>query len=282
MTRSMWVSLLASAVMYISACDISGAFGPVDTEEVTITLAVSGGIAGVSYAFRVDGRAATVVGVSCTSFCDFETGEVILPVSAAQVEHLARMLEEAEVLGLDGRDFGVDCCDDFVYDLTYMNGQSSAHVVGAGARLPQELAGAVAQLHGLVYGFLPALVSPATDPADWPRHTYTLGQTIVDGLTLTAELTYGGGCRDHRVDLVLWGQWLESSPPHINALLTHDDGDDPCDALITTERHFNLVPLRDAYERAFGEIGPTRPKVVLRLWDPVAASPLGRLIEVTL
>ena len=60
---------------------------------------------------------------------------------------------------------------------------------------------------------------------------------------------------------------MESSPVQINALVTHDDGDDPCDALVTEERAFDLTPLAEAYEAAYGPMGAneltTRKFVVL-------------------
>jgi hypothetical protein len=101
----------------------------------------------------------------------------------------------------------------------------------------------------------------------------------VEGLILHAGVTYGGGCGLHRMDLALWGGWLESSPVHINALVTHDDDDDACDSIVTEERRFGLTSLREAYEAAYGPID-TPTTVVLRLWDPLAASPQGRLVDV--
>lgn len=268
----------------VGGCDDVGPLAPVDPVEVTITLGVSGGFAGVSYAIAVDGAEREVVGVSCESFCSFEPGDVLVPVSAEQIAALAGALEEADITAWDGRDFGAECCDRFQYELTYRSGERSVHLTGGGGRLPEDLARVIGRLHGLVYGVVPALISPDTRDTDWRRDPYTLGPTSVDGLRLTAELQYGGGCRQHRIDLVVWGDWIESasSPPHINALLTHDDGDDSCEALVNDERSFDLGPLRDAYERAFGPIGGERPTVVLRLWDPLSTSPLGRLIEVRL
>lgn len=279
-------SRLVAHVLVVMAvgCGASHPLAPVDPDEVTITLGVSGGFAGVSYTISVDGAEREVVGVSCESFCSFAPGDVLLPLSAEQIAALAGALEEAGVMAWDGRDFGVECCDQFQYDLMYVRDGRSVHLVGGGGRLPRDLAQVIARLHGLVYGVVPALISPDTRDTDWPRDAYTLGATSVGGLRLTAELGYGGGCRPHRIDLVVWGDWIESasSPPHINALLTHDDGDDPCEAYLTDERSFDLGPLRAAYERAYGPIGEERPTVVLRLWDPMSASPLGRLIEVSL
>ena len=276
------VLLSVAATQAVAGCYSPTSLGPVVPEDVTIVLSVSGGFAGVQYAIEVDGAVGEVRGVSCQAFCEFEAGEVILPVSAAQVKALGRRLDEAGVMAMDGRDFGSQCCDDFHYQLTYRRGERTSHVTGDGARLPRELATAVGLLHSLVGGTVPSLVSPGTRDTDWPRDPYGLGQIHVEGLTLEAGLSYGGGCGQHRMDLVLWGGWMESFPVQINALITHDDGDDPCDAVVTDERTFQLIPLREAYEDAYGPIGADRPTVILRLWDPLSSGPVGRLVEVRL
>lgn len=277
------VPLLLASLALVT-CDDVGILVPIDPDEVTITLAVSGGVAGVGYTIAVDGGDRTVVGVSCTSSCTFDPGEVLLPVSSEQVAALAGALEDAGVAAWNGREFGDECCDQFHYDLAYDTDDRSVRLSGGAGRLPDELARAISQVHALVYGVVPALISRETRDVDWPRDPLTLISRSVDGLRLTATLQYGGGCGQHRIDLVIWGDWIEPAavPPHINALLAHDDGNDPCDAVIADERTFDLRPLRDAYEWAFGPIGDERPTVLLRLWDPVAASPLGRLIEVRL
>lgn len=78
-------------------CGSSGPMGPTQTGDVAITLAVSGGLIGQSFEFLVDGETRQVVGVRCEAHCDFEAGEVIVPVSEAQVTDLAGRLEAAGV-----------------------------------------------------------------------------------------------------------------------------------------------------------------------------------------
>lgn len=276
------MALAALAATAMSGCYSPVSLGPVVADDVAITLQVSGGIAGVHYGLVVDGAAGEVRGLACGAFCDFEPGEVLAVLSSEQVAALAERLDEAGVMDLDGRDFGVACCDDFQYELTYRRGERTSRVSGSGMRLPKEVAEAVGLVAGLAGGIVPVLVEPETRDTDWPRDPYVLGTVEVDGLLLTAGLTYGGGCGQHRMDLALWGGWMESFPVQINALVTHDDGDDPCDALIADDRTFTLLPLREAYEEAYGPIGAQRPTVILRLWDPLSSSSLGRLVEVVL
>ena len=270
-----WLCILA-----LMSCGSSDPVGPIVTEDVVITLAVSGGLIGQSYEFRVDGEAREVVGVRCEAHCDFEAGEIILAISEAQVEDLARRLETAGIFRRAG-DYGFDCCDQIGYDLTYRNGRRTGQVQGTDQTLPHELATALGHVAALGRRRVPMLVSPATDFSDWPHAAYTLGLVEAEGITLRAEVTYGGGCRAHRMDLVAYGGWLESEPVQINALITHDDGDDPCDAVVTEERAFDLSPLARAWVEAYGPAsGPIR--INLRLWDPVSASPVGRIVQLEL
>jgi hypothetical protein len=227
----------------------------------------------------VDG-AARQAQVSCGLVCAIPETQTILPISANLVSELARALDESEILGMDGTDFGTACCDQFDIDLTYQRGSRSAQIRGVESRLPPALQPAVRLLSALAQGSIPVIVSPDTGLDDWPRDPYELGQVESANSTITAEVTYSGGCGEHRMDLVAWGGWMESFPVQINALVTHDDDDDPCDAVVSEVRSFDLFPLARAYVEAYGEIGPERPTVILRLWDPVSGG--QRLVEVVL
>jgi len=50
----------------------------------------------------------------------------------------------------------------------------------------------------------------------------------------------------------------------VGVLIAHDDGDDPCDALLFPELRFDMGPLKGAYEEAYGA-GPA--ELILRLTD---------------
>lgn len=273
--RAMWACLVA-----LLGCGSSGPLGPIVTEDVSIRLAVSGGFIGQSWEFLVDGEAREVAGVRCEAHCDFEAGELIVPISEAQISDLAGRLEEAGVFERAG-DYELQCCDQIGYDLRYRRGDRTARVQGTDQTIPPELAAAIGHLATLGRGQVPMLISQGTEPTDWPRHAYTLGAVEADGRTLRAEVSYGGGCRAHRMDLVAYGGWLESEPVQVSALITHDNGGDACEALVAEERVFDLSPLARAWVDAYGTpSGPIR--INLRLWDPVSGSPVGRLIELEL
>ena len=275
MTEGTRTLFAVAATLGLASCGVGGPLGPVEPEAVSITLAVSGGFAGLGYGVVVDGAAGEARG-SC-GLCG-GPGQVTLPLSPEQIAALTQSLDDSGVLHMDGSDFGIQCCDQFYVELTYERGERSTHVQGTESLLPPELQYPLRLLTALAEGSVPVLVSPDTRDTDWPRDSYTLGEVAVENLTLVAEVTYGGGCAAHRMDLVAWGGWMESFPVQIEALLTHDDGDDPCDALLAESRRFDLSPLVRAYVEQFGDIGAERTTVILRLWDPASGSP--RLVDV--
>lgn len=73
---------------------------------------------------------------------------------------------------------------------------------------------------------------------------------------------------------------MESFPVQVRLFLSHEDFDDPCDAWITEDFTFDLVPLKLAYQGTYGVAEPGKTTLVLLLEDPQLASPLGaRILE---
>jgi hypothetical protein len=50
---------------------------------------------------------------------------------------------------------------------------------------------------------------------------------------------------------------MESDPVQANVVLSHEDNDDPCDALITEEMVFNLLPLKKTWQEQYNKISGT-------------------------
>lgn len=106
-----------------------------------IELSVSGGIAGVSWAYVVDGSEGRVVGGECVrrTGCDWEAGEVLARVPDARVRALAGRFVEAGFPALERTDFGTECCDQFDYVLTYRDAAAAKTVRGSDGTLPEEV-----------------------------------------------------------------------------------------------------------------------------------------------
>jgi hypothetical protein len=271
--------LLISGLLLAAGCEGSS-LGPGDSQEVSIRLEVTGGFAGVDYAFTVDGAEGVVRAERCVHGCDFQGGDILLHVSPAQVENLSRMLLDAGLMQADRSDYGIQCCDQLHFDLEYRDAHRQRSVRGSSQVLPGELSRALAILNHLSRGWAPVIVAFDTGPEEWPQDALTLNSAqIRDGL-LTLQVSYSGGCVAHYTDLVAWGGWLESEPVQVNLLLAHDDRSDSCEADLTESLHFDLWLLREAYESAYG--GTSGRSVVLRLRDPAATHPPGsRLLTYT-
>ena len=69
---------------------------------------------------------------------------------------------------------------------------------------------------------------------------------------MTIAVAYSGGCADHTFTLHACDVFLESWPPQSDVMLVHADPDDPCDAVVTEDVVFDLVPLKDTYRASQG------------------------------
>jgi hypothetical protein len=85
----------------------------------------------------------------------------------------------------------------------------------------------------------------------WPADRVEITAAAIEEDSLRLAVQYGGGCAEHRFALVFGDAWMESYPVQVSALLSHDANGDNCRALLTGRIAFSLVPLRDAYRRAY-------------------------------
>ena len=86
---------------------------------------------------------------------------------------------------------------------------------------------------------------------------------------------YGGGCTHH--DFKLFGSklFLESLPPQVEIVLSHNANGDQCKALITDSLRFSLTRLRELYQSSYGSKGA----LLLRLHEPGRLEPLSPLLR---
>ena len=268
----------AACVLVGSLAGCGGLTDVFPDEDIRVEVHVSGGFAGVSYSFEVVGEEGVVRGLSCVSGCNFEPLEIFTTLSMAQIQRTGEDLRASGVLELDGVDFGTQCCDQFSYVITYEDGDRTSTVRGDSGTLPPLILRAIDRLVAMMDGRLPIIVALDSGPAAFPSDPLVLDTAQVVGQLLEASVSYGGGCENHEIDLVAFGGWLESFPVQVNVLLSHEDNDDPCDALVMETRSYDLSPLADAYRAAYGAGGLNETTVVLRLQDPIEPNAV-RLIE---
>ena len=91
---------------------------------------------------------------------------------------------------------------------------------------------------------------------------YVLNSAAIAGDTLTASVSYSGGCRTHVFTLVVGASFVESSPVSLPADLRHDGNGDSCEAFPTESYAFDLTVVKTRYRDAYG---PGTGQVALEL-----------------
>lgn len=111
---------------------------PDRAQDVRIVLSVSGGFAGADWQLTIDGRRARIIGDRCRESigCDWAAGEVLAPTEESRLLALAREFIEGGFLDLDKTDYGTECCDQFEYELTYVDSDDAKMVLGSEGTLP--------------------------------------------------------------------------------------------------------------------------------------------------
>lgn len=104
--------------------------------DAIISLDTTGGFAGVDFAVLVDGPAGEVIGQRCTSFCDWENGDVLAEVTPEAIRELEQKFDAIGFLEGQDDDFGEECCDQFRYELTFERLGESRTISGTSEKLP--------------------------------------------------------------------------------------------------------------------------------------------------
>ena len=82
-------------------------------------------------------------------------------------------------------------------------------------------------------------------------HTDNNAPGIEDG-TLTATVSFSGGCAPHRFTLVANRRFTASDPVQIDVSLAHEANDDRCEAYLTETYEFDLAPIGMRYRQVYG------------------------------
>ena len=103
----------------------------------------------------------------------------------------------------------------------------------------------------------------ADEAGEWGADGFELTAAAIAGDTLAVTVSYSGGCQDHQFTLVASPSFLESDPVQLEVALAHNANGDPCEAWLTEEYLFSLVPIKERFQSQYQDSG----RVVLRLED---------------
>ncbi len=104
-----------------------------------------------------------------------------------------------------------------------------------------------------------------------PHDEYDLENATISGDTLLLNVEYGGGCMNHYFFLYMApGAFAESNPVQANLYLRHYKNNDNCRdgdcdggrCWIERRLRFDLTPIRELHEQAYGTSGP----IILNLY----------------
>ena len=99
---------------------------------------------------------------------------------------------------------------------------------------------------------------PSVSITDAPAESLQLDPFGLEGIaivedTITLNVTYSGGCKEHCFSLYMSpASFLESSPVQANLYLRHNSNGDACEAFINKTVSFNLRPVAELYQSLYG------------------------------
>ena len=106
---------------------------------------------------------------------------------------------------------------------------------------------------------------------EWGVDEYALNSATITDDALILNVSYGGGCENHQFTLVSTGVFLESFPVQLSVSLAHNANNDPCQAWLTDDYHFDLSAIKNLYQAAYQQKAGT---IILLLKD----APNGQLV----
>ncbi|MBD3290947.1 hypothetical protein GF337_19225 [candidate division KSB1 bacterium] len=115
----------------------------------------------------------------------------------------------------------------------------------------------------------PIIIFETIDQIDLHTDTADISKAEVEGRYLTLTVSYSGGCKEHEFALFGWSGFAKSNPPQAEVFLSHNANGDMCEAYLTEEIKFDLLPLQHAYQKIFSDKGP----FMLNIYAPGVSEP---------
>ena len=96
----------------------------------------------------------------------------------------------------------------------------------------------------------------------WGADPFVLNAAAIAGDTLTVNVSYGGGCREHQFTLLASNVFMESYPVQLGLSLAHEANGDLCRVWLTEDQTFDLTSIKRMYQAAYRQDAGT---IILRL-----------------
>ncbi len=99
----------------------------------------------------------------------------------------------------------------------------------------------------------PSVIITDAPPESIQLDSFGLAGIAIVEDTITLNVTYSGGCKEHGFSLHMSpASFLESSPVQANLYLRHNGNGDACEAFIHKTVSFNLRPIAELYKSLYG------------------------------
>ncbi len=89
--------------------------------------------------------------------------------------------------------------------------------------------------------------------------------------SLKAEVSYSGGCKEHKIQLYAFKEIMESQPPQMRVEFSHNANGDLCEAYLTKESSFGLQPLIDFLNES------SITEIILNIYSPTSGEVIEKL-----
>ena len=90
---------------------------------------------------------------------------------------------------------------------------------------------------------------------NWGTDDYVLNAAAITGDRLALNVSHAGGCETHQFTLVTSGVFSESSPVQLAITVAHNANNDPCEAYLTSDYHFDLTAIKSLYQATYQSTG---------------------------
>ncbi len=107
------------------------------------------------------------------------------------------------------------------------------------------------------------------------KNLLNVKSVLLTGDELMFDVEYGGGCKEHELNLFAYKEIMKSNPAQVTVRLSHNSNGDMCEALISKNVSFDLSSLKEYLKQNFN----IQDKVLLLLFDPSGKPLQSQVIE---